>query len=226
MPRLPITIETLRFAPSLLAAWKKGDRKLLKKSRASKAIKKVVLSRARKGAGREGFGEAYVASKLGKSDNGWRTSFNWLSSSKWLDGRGLASRPEKELQAALTKHFGAAALRELQLRAKEFRASDKRGPNWLQGRSPAAPDLWVISKGEHRFISCKLGARGRHGVAGLRLIAMHLRPKDGRKVSVQLLNLWPEDRRLPWPTVTRVGRTPGGGKVWRLQQGYTVGPVE
>jgi hypothetical protein len=181
-----LRIEFLSYPEALLEAWKSVDYSMLTNSRASDYIKNILVSKARKRPGRRFFGEAYIASKT-EMVEGWYNSFKWLTSKRWITGKGLEDEFEKPFYEALMKYIGKDIMKDLQDRAKNL---VKDGTHI----KPVAPDLWLINKnGQFKFIESKLPGDviNHHQIAGLALIKKYL---DAVKpVSVVIVTLYPEN---------------------------------
>ena len=180
------------YPEPLLDAWQNGDYSMLKNSKASPYIKKILVYKAKVRPGRRFFGEAYIASKI-EMKQGWYSSFKWLTSNKWLSGEGLEPKFEKPFHHALMKHVGVEALADLQAKAVSLYQTHKEMfTDGSKHRKPVAPDLWIIDQeGRFRFIEIKLpGDTIRpHQIAGLELMQKHL--KVPNPVSVSIVTLYP-----------------------------------
>ncbi len=108
-------------------------------------LKRVLLRKHKVRANRF-FGEAFVASHL-SHDEGYYSSFQWITSGAWADADGVSDDDAGEFRRALATHF--PRLGELQAKAAALAKT-------LDGVKPAAPDLWLISNNEHHFIEVKL----------------------------------------------------------------------
>ena len=100
----------------------------------------------------------------------------------------VADSPEqKDLRRALHKHITVDGLKRLQEIAAK---AEKR-----LRLSPALPDLWLMTPGEHRFIEVKLprDAISDEQLAGLATLAVSLRLE--RPVSVEVFELFPSTKR-------------------------------
>lgn len=172
-----LTIRDAEYSTAELQRWKDGRYSLVRSC--APALANVLRRKAEVRPGRRFFGEAKVAATT-PHEVGWYGSYKWLTSPRWCGSRQLANRYAAEFRDALLQHF--PALCEFQQVA---RASIATG----RDRKPVAPDLWLISPGEHRFIEVKLpGDRlGQHQLVGLALIAMYL--GGDRSVSVEVVNL-------------------------------------
>jgi len=184
--------EFMPYPETLLHAWENGDYSMLKNSKASGYIKKILVHKAKLRPGRRFFGEAYIASKI-EMKQGWYSSFKWLTSDKWLSGEGLEPKFEKPFHYALMKYFGVEALTGLQGKAVSLYETHKEMlTDGSKHRKPVAPDLWIIDQeGRFRFIEIKLpGDTMRpHQIAGLALIQRYL--KVPNPVSVSIVTLYP-----------------------------------
>jgi len=186
-------IEFMPYPESLLQAWKSGDYSMLTSSTASDYIKRILVHKAKKRPGRRFFGEAFIASRVAMKE-GWYNSFQWLTSDKWLTGRGLEPEFERPFHRALLKYMGADVLPNLQRKALSLYSQDR--DRFLVGKEfkkPVAPDLWIIDKqGRFRFIESKLPGDTiqPHQLAGLALIKKYLKPSS--QVTVSIVTLYPE----------------------------------
>lgn len=91
------------------------------------------------------FGEALVAGDWGYED-AWYSSYQWLTSEIWTDGRGPQDDYHRKFKSALKHHF--PKLKELQQRLTSLESQ--------LGIKPAAPDLWLIRGDEHWFTEVKI----------------------------------------------------------------------
>lgn len=173
-----LRIETITYAEAVRQRWRTGDDELLRKSQASAFLKRVIGEKHRVRPKRF-FGEAFVAAHV-PHEEGYYCSFKWLTASTWADSGDLAARDSAEFKRALAKHF--PRLGELQARARELAKT-------MGGRKPVAPDLWLVTNGEHRFIEVKLAKDdvAPHQFAGLALLAKCL-PSE-KPVTVTVVNL-------------------------------------
>ena len=160
-----LNIETLPFRKAERDQWTCGNHEMLTTSGASRFLKQVLVEKAGKRPNRF-FGEAFVASRV-SHDEGYYSSFQWLTSATWTDRSRKQSGSAAEFKQALRTHFPRLA--ELQALARTL--SERLG-----GSTLVAPDLWLLVNGEHRFIEVKLpGDRLRLSQrAGLELLAEHL----------------------------------------------------
>ena len=160
-----LRIETRTFKEAERKQWTRGNYEMLTTSGASPFLKQVLVEKARV-VPNKFFGEAFVASHV-NHDEGYYSSFKWLTSATWTDKSKKQSARAAEFKQALRTHFPRLA--ELQARARTL--SERLG-----GPKPVAPDLWLLVNGEHRFIEVKLpGDRLRAPqYAGLALLAAHL----------------------------------------------------
>jgi hypothetical protein len=132
------------------------------------------------------FGEALVASKIPHRE-AYYSSAKWLTNRRFAGDRKLTDKEHERLRQALHRHFTKARIQKLQQTVEALRESSQ---NELDGKSPAAPDLWLIDRrGHHRFIEVKLpgDSVARHQFAGMAAIASVLnRPQ---KVTVEVIEL-------------------------------------
>ena len=173
-----LRIESLTFRQAEKQQWTDGKDDMLDTSSAVPFLKRVLKEKHRKRPNRF-FGEAFVASHMSHQE-GYYCSFQWLTSSIWTDDDDSGSENAAEFKRALAKHF--PRLGELQARAVAF-AEVPGNPK------PAAPDLWLIVNGEHRFIEVKLtkDELAPQQFAGLALLANCL--PSTLPVSVHVVNL-------------------------------------
>lgn len=132
------------------------------------------------------FGEAFVVGRGGFQDAHYG-SFKWLTNRRFADTKELSSPAEERLRKALHKHFTAEGITELQDAVSEVSFRFKR---LLKGKTPTAPDLWLIGAGSrHRFIEVKLPGDkpAPHQLAGMAAISVVLGRR--RRVSVEVLYL-------------------------------------
>ena len=183
----------VRCDPADVRAWQAGKvPELLQRSRASEFIKQILVEkatrrrRARRAAGRSGdrrfFGEAFVAAHRAFAHRaGWYGSFQWLSVQAWCASR----RPPAQGYPALFRE----ALDKYVLNLRDTQSREAILRSLLGGKHAAAPDLWLFTGSEHRFIEVKLpGDRLRDSqLAGLALIAVCL--KTAHPVSVEVVSL-------------------------------------
>lgn len=138
------------------------------------------------------FGEAYVAGRWGY-DKAWYSSYKWLTSPIWTDGKCPGDEWHQKFKAALHDHFPRLA--ELQKRALALEAE--------LGFKPVAPDLWLIRRDEHWFIETKIPPDhlAESQLAGMALIATCL--PAARQVRVAIVYLQEESaghHRIPAET--------------------------
>lgn len=173
-----LRIEMLTFREADRQRWRNGQDDMLQNSSASAFLKRVIGKKHRIRPNRF-FGEALVASRI-KHDEGYYSSFKWLTSSAWSNSADLEAEDAAEFRRALAKHF--PRLGELQAKARALFEA-------VGGRRPTAPDLWLVVNGEHRFVEVKLANDdlASHQYAGLALIAKCL-PSE-KPISVVLANL-------------------------------------
>lgn len=121
-------------------------------------------------------------------EQGWYGSFKWLTSPRYLDGRGLTGYAA-EFARALRAHF--EDLGRFQQRARRL--------GQALGAKPVAPDLWLIVDGRHRFIEVKLpgDSVSARQLAGMALIGRCLRAD--RPISLSIVQLYPRERIRPEP---------------------------
>lgn len=167
---------------------------MLTNSRASEFIKDILTYKAKARPGRRFFGEAYIVTQIGMKA-GWYSSFKWLTADRWVSGRGLKNKFERDFYHALMEYIGSDSIKKLQEKALSFfnkhREQFKVGKTY---KKPVAPDLWIIDqKGRFRFIESKLpdDRIGHAQIAGMNLIKEHL--KVPAPVSVSIMQLHPED---------------------------------
>jgi hypothetical protein len=173
-----LRVETLTFTETEKERWYAGHDDMLLNSPASPFLKRVLTKKhARRP--KKFFGEAFVASHR-PHDEGYYSSFKWLTASSWASADDLAATDAAEFKRALATHFPKLA--QFQARAAEFARS-------TGGPKPVAPDLWLVVNGEHQFVEVKLANDrvAEHQLAGLALIAKWL-PSDA-PLSVILVNL-------------------------------------
>ncbi|MEW5982205.1 MAG: VRR-NUC domain-containing protein [Acidobacteriota bacterium] len=184
---------SMSFSEIARQAWIRGDYGILKRSRASRYLRRVLPTKAKKRRKRRAtdrfFGEAYVSAKLARS-GGYYGSFRWLTNSYFLSRPSAANRSgtdREQLRWALWDQFDEALLTALHERAR--RVARQIGEN------PAPPDLWLFDNaGNHRFIEVKLpGDTVRPcQLAGLAVIARSLRSRTGKRVEVEVIDLHPD----------------------------------
>lgn len=193
-------IEFMPYPESLLQAWKSGDYSMLTSSNASDYIKRILVHKAKKRPGRRFFGEAFIASRV-EMKEGWYNSFKWLTSDKWITGKGLKPEFEQPFHRALSKYIGTDVLANLQRKALSLYCQEKdRFLVRKEFKKPVAPDLWIIDKrGRFRFIESKLphDTIHPHQLAGLALIKKYLKPPF--QVAVSVVTLYPEGVDLQSP---------------------------
>ena len=172
-----LRIETMMFKEADRQHWRRGSNDMLLKSHASAFLKRVLAKKHRVRPKRF-FGEAFVAAHM-DHDEGYYCPFKWLTSSTWTGPDGFGARDAAEFKRALAKHF--PKLGQLQTAAKTLAE--------VIGGKPVAPDLWLVTNGEHRFIEVKLpkDELAPRQFAGLALLANCL-PSE-KPVSVILVNL-------------------------------------
>jgi hypothetical protein len=136
------------------------------------------------------FGEACVA-RAQPFDQGWYSSYQWLTARCWADVTPPRGELEGEFHSAL-KQF--RTLPEVQALAHEFADA--------HGLTPRAPDLWLTSGDTHWFIEAKILPDDEVScgqLAGLALISYCLAPVTDVRVAVAYLQ--PEGpRTYPVPT--------------------------
>lgn len=185
------------YPEPFLVAWKSGDYSMLTNSKASDYIKDIIIPKAKKRPGRRFFGEAYIASTIDMIE-GWYNSFKWVTSDKWLTGKGLDDEFEKPFYKALMKYVGKDILSNLQGGAKTlFKQHKDLFEEDGVFKKPVAPDLWLIDKtGHFKFIESKLPGDtiGRHQIAGLALIKKYI--GTANELSVSIVNLYPDNIEL------------------------------
>ena len=147
----------------------------------SRTLEKRLTGKAKARPGRRFFGEAKILASEQPGD-AWYGSFKWLTSPKWTGDQKLADQYQTGFREALHHHFRDLA---------GFQKTVALATTRLGGDRPVGPDLWLISRNQHRFIEVKLpGDRlARHQLVGLALIGMFLR--GDRPVSVEVVNLYP-----------------------------------
>jgi hypothetical protein len=180
-----LVIEAMTYSSRDLEAWRRGTYRMLERSAASDFLKRILCEKACCRPGRRFFGEACVAARL-EHQHGWYGSFKWLTSRRYLDGRGLDGYAA-EFSSALREHFDD--LERLQDRAQRFRSRF--------ALAPMPPDLWLIANGEHRFIEVKLpgDSVSDRQLAGMALIKRYLR--GNKPTSVSVVQLHPESEPAP-----------------------------
>jgi hypothetical protein len=183
--QVELQLRQLSFPSRILDRWRKGRcDDLLRELAPDSFIQRVLAEKLeRRPPSRRFFGEAYVTHQL-RPQAGWYGSFKWLTSWPRTPASSFGAEYRDALQAAFPEVSGMPA-RALSLRQH------------LGGKSPVAPDLWLVLEGQHHFIEVKLpGDRTRPTqVAGLAAIATWLAPES--KVVVSVCELYPEGRREP-----------------------------
>jgi len=173
-------------------AWIRGEYDLLTGSRASSYLRRVLPKKSEKRRKRRAtdrfFGEAYVSAQV-THKFGYYGSFRWLTNSHFLSRPPAADESltdREELHKALWDHFGEAELTALHEKGRRVAEGT--------GEKPAPPDLWLIDEAEnHRFIEVKLPGDSIRlcQLAGLAVIAASLPSRTGRRVSVEVVDLYP-----------------------------------
>jgi hypothetical protein len=79
-------------------------------------------------------------------ENAWYSSYQWLTSEIWTDGRCPADDYHQRFKSALKHHFPKLKGLQQRLTALESHLRIK----------PAAPDLWLIRGDEHWFMEVKI----------------------------------------------------------------------
>ena len=136
-------------------------------------------------------GEAYVAGKWGY-DDAWYSSYKWLTSRIWTNGKCPTDEWHQKFKAALHANFPRLA--DLQGRALALTAE--------LGFKPVAPDLWLIRQDEHWFVEAKIPPDhlAESQLAGFALIATCLPTTSTKPVRVATVYLQEEsagDRQIP-----------------------------
>jgi hypothetical protein len=184
--------QSVLYRPADLRAWQAGRYQVLKQSRASEFIKQILFDKARrrrearvasgKGGDRRFFGEAVVAAHPAFAHRaGWYGSFKWLSAPAWCAATESSLFGYRDqFRAALDKYV---------LNLRQVQSREKLLHSLLGDKHAVAPDLWLFTGREHRFIEVKLpGDRLRDSqLAGLALIASCL--KSARPVSVEVVSV-------------------------------------
>jgi hypothetical protein len=201
-----ISVEAHYYPETLLQAWKNGNYAMLRQSRASQFIKKIVTEKAKVRQHRhiaglpmkqcaDFFGEAFIASQIEPDMiDGWYNSYKWLNSDRWLTGKGLKPGHQQQFYGdALMGYIGSEGLRKLQEHAAQYEK--------VTGICPVPPDLWIITKQGGRrvfkFIESKLP--GDHiadsQILGLMLISNYLNPAKPATVTASVMCLGSEEQR-------------------------------
>ena len=201
-----IAIETKYYPESMLWSWMSGHYVMLRKSHASQFIKDILIEKTKIKHNRhtsnvpvkrtkDFFGEAFIASQLEtEMVDGWYNSYKWLTSERWLTGRGLEPGHKTAFyRKALMRYIGYDALKDLQRLAAHC---EKK-----LSISPVPPDLWIITSHKNRcvfkFIESKLpGDRIADGqILGLLIISNYLRAITPAQVYASVVCLSSEERK-------------------------------
>ena len=184
-----LKISHLSYPEASLEKWRKKKYQILRSSKASSFLKRILETKAAKrGATQRFFGEAYVAANT-RHKHGYYSSFKWLTNPRFSDsrkftGKGMVKEFQVAFRDALLRYFGKSELVMLQKKAIGFEKQT--------GITPVPPDLWLVDRyGNHRFIEVKLpgdSIKARQ-IAGMAVIATYLLPKS--KLSVEIINLDP-----------------------------------
>lgn len=160
-------IHLIEYPVSYYRDWIKKNTDFLRNSTAPEFIKEILIYKNRTRP-HLFFGEAYVAMKLGGCiANGWFNSWDWISSTKWLNG---TYRSNDSVIYRMMKEFYRDAIC-CHINEKLLKNIIKIQDDIALKAEP--PDLWLIGHNKkHHFIEVKRGTDklSREQILGLTLI--------------------------------------------------------
>jgi len=112
----------MSFPPAFLKRWRNGDYSLLTSANIPSYIKQIIVQKAKIRPGRRFFGEAFVAASFSsKIKDGFYCSYKWMTSEKWITGKGLKPEFERPFYDGLHKYIGTENLKKIQKRSNKYR---------------------------------------------------------------------------------------------------------